>query len=451
LIPLLYFCLIGIACFLALRDWRLGILLMLVVGGLQDPVRKLMPGTPGWMVLSFMPVWLAICINLFKGGNWPWVPVARAYPRLQPAMNLLLASLFLALLVLLFKHGTGSWLVGVIGLIGYVFPLLAIAAGFHFARNEHDLLRFMKVYCSTTAVLLLGGLFEKWKIFPDWAAVGTGVLGTTWIRHVPGYIVELTAGFFRSPDLQGWHAALLVMFGLLLVLRIRNPMHRAAWLALVAWGAVILLISGRNKMIFMPMIFMAILGLAYVYKGNTARALSSVIAGASGLMLVLALNQQLNIDPEYLMYTQKGAEEAVQRIEGHGIGAVITTYKQSGFFGEGLGTASTGARYGGKTARIWQESGSSKLMVELGAIGLIAALLFAFAMLSSLFRLLRRIPRSAPGLLLFAGFLGILMANAASFTVSHQAFGDPYLVTLAGFFIGVAFSAPRWVLGPEQQ
>ena len=32
--------------------------------------------------------------------------------------------------------------------------------------------------------------------------------------------------------------------------------------------------------------------------------------------------------------------------------------------------------------------------------------------------------------------------------VDLLAFGDPFLVTLAGFFIGITLSAPRWASGP---
>jgi hypothetical protein len=448
-IPLAYFGFLVIACFLALQDWRRGLLLMVLAGVLQDPVRKLMEGTPAWMVLAFIPLWLVVCINLSKTGKWPWEPLFRAYPRLREVTAFLLGSLLLALLVLLMKQGVVAWKVGVIGLIGYLFPLLAIGVGFLYVRNRDDILRVMYFYCGITAVLLSGGLLEYWSLFPDWRAIGTEALGTTWVRHVPGYVVHLRSGFYRSPDMLGWHAALLVMFALVFALQERRPIWRAGWFALIGWGAVVLLISGRNKMIFMPLVFLATVASVYLYKGRTSKAIGATLAGVAAIALLLLLNQTLDVDDEYLMYTQVGGQTAVARLEGHGIGSVITTYRQSGFFGEGLGTASTGSRFGGQTARTWQESGTSKLMVELGVVGFSAALAFALTMLAVLLRLLRRIPQQAPGLLLFSGFVGVVLANGASFTVSHQAFGDPFLVTLAGFLLGVVFSAPRWVLEPE--
>lgn len=445
LITPLYFALITAATLIALYNWRAGFLLMLVAGGLQDPVRKMMPGTPGWMVLSFIPIWLAVCISLFKTVGWPWEPLFQANARLRAPINLVLWALLLALFVLFAKYGVGVWPVGMIGLIGYAIPLLAIAVGFLYVRERRDLLRFMRFYCLLTSVLLVGGLLEHWNVYPEWGAVGTEALGTQWFRHVPGYIVYLKSGFYRSPDLLGWHAALLVMFSLLLALRARNPLARVTWMGLLAWGAFILLISGRNKMILMPVVFLVVVALAYAYKGNVGRTLWVVSAGAVALALLLIMTQQLKLDEEYLLYTQVGTEAAGERLKSHGIKSVWTTFQQSGFFGEGLGSASTGARYGGGNMKTWQESGPSKLMVELGVLGLLASLLLAVAMMHTLLRLLRNVPHNAPELLIFIGFLGLLAANGASFTISHQAFGDPFLVSLAGFFVGVAFSAPRWV------
>ena len=59
--------------------------------------------------------------------------------------------------------------------------------------------------------------------------------------------------------------------------------------------------------------------------------------------------------------------------------------------------------------------------------------------------------RAAEDSLLFIGFVGIVAANAASFLVSHQAYGDPFLVTLAGFILGITLSAPRWAFGRIEQ
>ena len=176
-----------------------------------------------------------------------------------------------------------------------------------------------------------------------------------------------------------------------------------------------------------------------------------VIAVVLGIGLFTVLNKQLAFEREYMDYVGVGTETAASRVQSHGFDAVIGTYRQSGFFGEGLGTASTGARYGGVKFRTWQESGPSKLMVELGVVGFVAAIVVAVGIVMALYRCLVIMPLASEDSLLFIGCVGIVAANAASFLVSHQAYGDPFLVTLAGFILGVTLSAPRWAFGWFEQ
>ena len=366
MIQLLFLTYVAISSAVAFSNWRLGIYLMLIAGMLQDPVRKLMPGAPGIMVLAFVPIFIALCANLFsRGSSWP--RFLSANPWLAPKLSFFGLALMLAFVVLLVNYGLGVWKVAVIGLIGYAFPLIAVAVGYWFAQNVTTLKRLILFYCVATAVLLIGGLLESWNVFPQWRALGTDALGMTWIRHVPGYIVQLTSGFYRSPDLMGWHAALLVMFSLMMTLYSKSPMARMLWVGLVVWGVVIVLISGRNKMIFMPAIFVSTVGVAYLYKGNVARSMTMILTGVLAVGLFWATNTQLQLDEEYIMYVGEGSSTATERVKSHGIVSLWSTYQQSGFFGEGLGSASTGARFGGASGiRTWQESGTSKLLVELG-------------------------------------------------------------------------------------
>lgn len=451
MIQVLFFLYISLGTALAFSDWRRGIYLMLIAGMLQDPVRKLMPEAPAYMVLAFLPIFVALCMNFFSRGR-PWARFLGVFPVLGPKIVFLSFTLFLAVIVVFAKHGAGAWKVAAIGMISYGFPLIAVVTGFWFIQSAAAFKRLILFYCVGTAVLLAGGLLEHWHVFPQWRALGTDALGMTWVRHVPGYVVQLTSGFYRSPDLLGWHAALLVMFSLSMSLLAKGPFSKALWLALATWGIVILLISGRNKMIFMPVIFVATVALAYMYKGNIARSMTALTAGLMAVGLFWAANTQMNLDEEYLLYVGAGSSAATERLSTAGALSIWTTFQQSGFFGEGLGTAATGARFGGASGiKTWQESGTSKIMVELGVMGFIAMILFGIAIFRTLLALLRTMPSRAPDSLLFVGLLGILIANLASFVISHQAFGDPFIVVLTGLLLGLALSAPRWLTAGEHR
>ena len=52
------------ACVAAYRNWRSGLLLCVVVGLLQDPVRKVTAGTPAYLTLTFLPICFAMLAKL---------------------------------------------------------------------------------------------------------------------------------------------------------------------------------------------------------------------------------------------------------------------------------------------------------------------------------------------------------------------------------------------------
>jgi hypothetical protein len=214
------------------------------------------------------------------------------------------------------------------------------------------------------------------------------------------------------------------------------------------WGAMTVLISGRNKMIFMPMVFLGIIAMAFIYKSSINRlatiALSLLCAG----LIFLGVFLQVSLDREYTRYVSYGTGYASERLTDSTIGAVVTTFRQSGFFGEGLGTASLGKRFAGNTnVATWQESGLSRLMVELGVMGFIAAALFVMGVMWTFYRMMKFMPRGSPLLPIYAGMMGILAANGASFIISHQIFGDPFIIILTGLLVGITLSVPFWPNG----
>ena len=171
-----------------------------------------------------------------------------------------------------------------------------------------------------------------------------------------------------------------------------------------------------------------------------------LLAGALGGGLFWAINGQIQLDQEYFLYVGEGTSTAGERLRIQGLMSIWGTYQQSGFFGEGLGSASTGARFGGaRGIKTWQESGTAKVMVELGVIGFVASIMLGITILKWIFQLLTKLRSQISDAVLFIGLLGVLGANAASFVISHQVFGDPFIVTMTGFFIGLALSAPRWL------
>ena len=81
---------------------------------------------------------------------------------------------------------------------------------------------------------------------------------------------------------------------------------------LVIWGATMLLLSGRNKMIFMPLVFIGVFGLVQLYKGNVGRILKIASIAFICLGLFLTVKDQLSLPEDFMLYTQKGSDEAAR-------------------------------------------------------------------------------------------------------------------------------------------
>jgi len=150
---------------------------------------------------------------------------------------------------------------------------------------------------------------------------------------------------------------------------------------------------------------------------------------------------EISSDEKSSVYARGAAttqSEVASRLEG----GVFETVRQFGLMGAGLGTATQGVRHlTGNDINIgWQEGGLSKLAIELGVPGLLAALAFGLAMFRLMLRITKHpdIPESSQ--FLRVTLFGLVMANVANFAASAQAYTDPVLVLMSAFFVGCLFA-----------
>ncbi len=436
-----------LATLAAFADWRRGLLLVIVVGTLQDPVRKLTPDTPAFLAISALPVLAAVLVGLLMGDARALPRVERAYPALASSVRVFTLSLFPAAFMVLALYGPGAWPSALLGTFGYVTPLLAMLIGFNFVREPGDLRRLLVFYALFTSVLMTGSLLDYLGFGERWPALGTAALGAPWLRFTPGGVVRLISGFYRSPDIMGWHAATLAMVAFTLALR---RARTRAWLLAAVWAGFCVLICGRRKAIMMPALWAAGL-LIDALRTRRLGAAGALVAMSAAVAAGLAFaGGEVAIGQEYYSYALSIATDAPARLSEGTFGAVWFTLVQSGFLGGGIGSASQGAQHlGVGGAQSWQESGAAKLMVELGVPGFVCGLLLALQLGRACLLALRRSASTAPAHHMQVGVLGMVVANAAAFVVSHQVYGDLLVMTLAAFFVGVALSGPRWCAAPS--
>src|SRR5690606_30123489 len=128
----------------------------------------------------------------------------------------------------------GSWMLTVLGAFSYGSIFLAVIAGFHYARVPVAIDRLLAAYCLIHGVMLGGALLEYLDLFPGTAILGSKAFGYEWVRWGSGYTVDMIAGFYRTPDVMGWHAASVCMLSLVLGLASKGT-RRWFWLAVACF------------------------------------------------------------------------------------------------------------------------------------------------------------------------------------------------------------------------
>jgi hypothetical protein len=441
-----WYVLVAVCCVIALSNWRVGIYLGVLLDCLRDPARKLADDQTVLITLTGVAVWGAVILRAYQEQQGELRMIFSRYPRLRTMRSCLVLAMIpaAALSVLLYP---GGWLLAAIGAASYAGPFIGIGLGYLVPRSEKDVYRLFRFYTVLNSVMLVGVPVEYLK----YDLPGLGGIDIVWIRYQADYIVELISGFYRSPDIMGLHAAHVVMFSMLLALRSRT-VSRFGWTGTALWAAFCLLVSGRRKMIGIPLVFIAVyLFLSMRRKVSGVHHLvqtsaTVVIVGAALGFLVWSPDQSAEYTGHATTLFTEGATRANEVIVGSSIG----TLQQAGILGAGLGTATQGRYYAkvdsGRSLRGWQEDGVSRLLLEFGVPGFLMLLWAGYMLLVSLRAAFQMTPRQSSEQLLQVGLLSVVAGNAASYAISHQQFsGDPFSGLFATMVAGMVLGAPRIV------
>lgn len=439
------------AALIAWTDWRRGLPLLIIIGTLQDPVRKLTPDTPPILAIAALPVWLAVVVSAYRSDPGLWLRFRRAFPQMSRALGLFLLCL-LPPIMLALSYGLGAWRMALLGSFAYLAPVATVVVGFSFVRRPEDARRLLVFQAVYTALYLSGAWVEFLGLFPDSPLLGTSAFGFQWMRtRSQASAITLISGFFRSPDLMAWHAAMLVMGASTLALTGRRLRDRL-WLACAVWGGACLLMAGRRKALIMPLLFAASYGLFGLAQRRLGRMGAVVAGGVLLVASVLFAAGEMSLDAGYLEYAASTVTEASGRLSEGTAGALRETFVQSGILGRGIGSATQGAKHLADTGveQGWQESGASKVLAELGVPGFLCALWLGVLVARGALRVALRSGTTTVGSLP-AALTGILVANAASFTVSHQIYADIVVVSVTAALLGTLLSCPRWLAARAAQ
>ena len=436
MILLLFGAVLFVSMAVAFNNWRYGWFAAIVCGVLQDPVRKLTPGTPAVLSMSIVLVYVVILFAALSSLQRNRIEFSRRFPNLYSTAGLFLVMLVFAALNGLATFGLSAWQVPALSLLIYTLPIPAVLLGYAWLEREEQIVRFFVFYAVLTSIALIGTPLEYFRLF-DTPALGVVAMPGGYIRHLLGIQIRVLSGIYRAPDIMAWHAATLTAIGAMMAVRARVVARAWPWVAVAAWGFLSCLISGRRKAIYMVAVFAAAFLWRYFRRMSTTQV---ALVLTLGLALGLVVREVASRE-ESAVYT-KGArtttEEVLQRLEG----GLIGTFKEQSLLGVGLGSATQGIRHvsGRESDFGWQEGGLGKLAAELGLPGLLVAALVAWAMLRMMLRITAVGDIPGTSQVIRVGLFALVVANIVNFLTSAQAYSDPVLTLTTAFFVGCLFA-----------
>jgi len=446
-----------IAFWACLLDWRKGIFVCILVGFLQDPIRKIVPGQPVHFVV-LVGVFVAATVVGAKMKRVPLklMPLHRWYGILRTPLRFFAAIVTIQAGMTLIKFSSPT-LAG-IGFLTYFAPLPALLLSYYYARNLQSIEKFLRFYAYASIVISIGIFLSL--IGYDWALLRP--VGEELYVTVPGMSLYAHQGFMRSSEIAAWHAATASCFILILA---TMPGAKRRWVAgiLVAALLIAVIITGRRKMLVEVVLFASL----YFYllirlrRGAMRLALFILIIGiVFSLGTTLYSTEPSDQTREYMVkhnlnpYVERGATafpEARERFQKLGVSSVYWAVQTTGILGAGAGVGSPGSQHFGGG---WEagggaiEGGLGRITAELGIFGLGLALWLSVATFRYLVRIYKSLKSYDLRLVTLAyGLIAFLTANVPVYIVAAPAYGDLFVLLLLGWILGFVFAFPRLISG----
>ncbi len=445
----------GLVVLLLDGNWRDGLSLSVLVGFLQDPIRKLTPGQPA-LYVGLVLIGVACCalVLLDQRRGLDLEAMLWGAPQLRRWL-----PFYAGLIVLQGLNGLLRFhepLLAMIGVGFYLAPALGLWLGFQVGCDQPLLRRLVQIYLVVAA---LYGV-SVWLSYSglDYAVlkeVGPGIL----IHFRPGFSVQGASGLWRSSEVAAWHLSAAACLAISLAFASQKPATSSGLTVLALGFTFLTLLTGRRKALVLVVVFALIYGLLFRRYASGAwkdRLVSTVLA-ATGLSYagyslfgVNALGSQFS---EYLNRANSVGSDIMSRFNALGLGASLQALEMSGLLGFGAGAASqTGVlefgqdRIVGQSLSYVSESGGGKIITELGPVGalmILSAIVLLIQAMRNCLPLLRYLPATTSNFLI--GLLAFGLANTPFFLAASGVYGDPFVLLLLSLCLGSFLAIPMLV------
>jgi hypothetical protein len=436
---------VGAVVLLGLFDWRKALYAVVAVGFLQDVVRKLAPGQSVVYTVMVVGAFAGVLAGAIRAGELArFGEVLRWFPRLRAPLAVFAFIVIVQSGVTVYR--TGNWILGGLGLLSYLSPLVAIVVGQRAFSSPESMLHWLHGY----ALLALAVAVSVAAQFAGVASPLFRSIGLDSVYGVGGRI-QMMCGLMRSSEIAAWHlgigASLLVAFAVGARGRRAQVLTFSAMIFLLAT----VFLTGRRKMLaefVLYVLFLAIFLLGI--RGGASRLFrylptAGILAFAGSSLLILT--GKLDRMMPYLDRGLSVVGESGARFQWMTFGSLSYIVAENGIFGSGAGTGAQGSQYYGGGVR-WigpgAEGGAGKLLAELGVPGALAAVWLAIAIARALRRIVHIARSVRPETArLYFGVAALFPANLAVFLTAHQVFGDPFVVLMLGLLLGATLALPR--------
>lgn len=425
----------AVGVMLALGNWRLGLPFCILVGLLQDPIRKITTGTPAYLQLTFLPIMLAMLVSLFQTQR-PILTIRRDFPRLFAAATFFVCCLLTSTIITL-SYGLQALPLALLGLFSYGGTLPAMLLGYCYLRRDYDELERPITYFAICSSVLLTGVFLQYYSVD----LGMPLLGaidpTAGIRrwYSQSDWVIMLSGFHRTGEVMGWHAA--TTFIMTIFLGCRRPSRAPIWLIPAAGSLICVLLSARRKMLLIIVCFLV--GFIYFSYRKRNRVVMYVFTAAIVLLPFLIAF----VPDEYLQTATTTVTSASGRI-GTAWGGSTWLPSIVGPFGYGVGTKTQGMQHLGLAVETpLAEGGLDKVLIELGFIGAIAFVIVGITLFREsihVYQLARSARLEGMGV---SAVFAFIYSQIVTFFTAFQVFGDPLIIFCIGFCIGLMLGGKR--------
>jgi len=446
-------------------NWRAGLLITLVIGFLQDPLRKITPGQPsafaGLVLVAFV-----LTILVIYGQNKGRVDLRSMFwtvPEILEWIPLFFLVVAAQAVNSLFRFDDIQ-LMG-LGTAFYLAPAVAIWAGYEVGCNPKILKKVIITY------LVLCGLFgiSAWLSFRGFDNILLKEVGEGIQITFEGYSAPGVAGLWRTSEIAAWHLGAGACLSLILAVTSQKQENQILLFMLAAGFAYLSIPTGRRKALVLVLVFSAFYLLLFSRRASAAskeRVISTVLGGSAmayGAYALFLISAKGDSFDAYLNRSLSAKDELFSRFNEQGIGALLRALEVSQGFGLGVGAganvgnfqieaAAQAARKGIQSLGFVSEGGGGRIVAELGLPGLVVGGVLGFLFLRTLqrnFRLLRLLdPRFA---FLLLGLVAFGLANVVFFFSAAQVYSDPFVLILLGICFGSFLAVPTLIARQQAQ